>query len=115
MNRSRIRLCAQPGCTVALSVSAPFKFCINHRKPAQPPAPKQLTHSPTKQIPPPAPPPKKAEQIEQPKPSDAAPPDGAHRPNRTKTTTQQGIDLLTRKIIKRGLNKFEESNDAAPS
>lgn len=115
MSRSRIRLCAQPGCTAPLAVSAPFRFCNKHRKPNQAEAQKQLTHSPTKQAAAPPPPPKKVEQEVQPTLPDAVPQDGSHRINRTKTTTQQGIDLLTRKIIKRGLNKSDDSSDTAQS
>ena len=104
MSRTSVRLCAQPGCTVPLAISAPFRFCNKHRKPKQPEALKQLTHTPSK----PPPPPKKTEQKEHTPPVDVAPQPEAQPFNRTKSTTKQGIDLLTRRIIRKGLSKPEQ-------
>ncbi len=105
MTRSAVRLCAQPGCMVPLSVSSPFKFCNKHRKPAQPLPQKRLTHTPSK--PAPAPPPK--DSVAKPKEESAqdAPTPSGHQVNRTKSTTKQGIDLLKRKIARKASNKTD--------
>ena len=103
MSRTVVRLCAQPGCTVPLAISAPFRFCNKHRKPKQPEALKQLTHTPSK----PTLPPKKTEQKKDTPPADVASQPVVQPMNRAKSTTKQGIDLLTRRIMRKGLSKPE--------
>lgn len=105
MGRSAVRLCAQPGCTVPLSVSAPFRFCNKHRKPAQHLTQKRLTHT----IPQPAPQPAAPPNVAQPKKEDTqdVPLQSGQQINRTKSTTKQGIDLLKRKIARKGSSKTD--------
>lgn len=116
MSRTAVRLCAQPGCTVPLALSAPFRFCNKHRKPNLTEAEKRLTHTTAKPSPPPPPAPAPVAKDISPEVGPQQPSSGAgHQVNRSKSTTQQGIDLLRRKIIRRGLNKFEDSSEAAQS